>query len=83
MVYTCNSSTGETEAGVLQVQGQPGLHSDTTLKEKNKEEEEETEKRRRRKKRRRKRRRRWNVKCTSDQGPHTRKGRNKWFFPGS
>jgi hypothetical protein len=29
VVHTCNSSTIKAEAGALQVQGQPGLHSET------------------------------------------------------
>jgi hypothetical protein len=36
LAYACNPSTEETKAGRLRVQGQPGLHSKTTVSKKKK-----------------------------------------------
>jgi hypothetical protein len=44
LVYTCNSSTWEAETGGLQIQGQPGLHSESLSQKKKKERKEKKEK---------------------------------------
>jgi hypothetical protein len=38
LVYTCNSSTWEAETGGLQIQGQPGLHSESLSQKKKRKE---------------------------------------------